>query len=46
MSHIFTSFLVILLTSGILFLTTVNVAVVAKPLIQGILLFISVISAL
>ena len=35
-----------LLTSGILFLTAVNAAVVAKPVILGILLSISVIFAL
>ena len=40
------SFLNKLLTPGILFSTAVNAAVVAKPLILGILLSISVILAL
>ena len=40
------SFLTKLLTSGILFLAIVNAALVVKPLILGILPFISVILAL
>ena len=46
MSNIFASslfFLTRLLTSGILFSTAVNAAVVAKPVIRGILFYISVI---
>ena len=46
MSNIFAFFLTRLLALGILFLTAVNAAVVAKPVILGILPCISVILAL